>query len=257
VLSSFFCQSLESVAFLDRHLLDIKSALVNSSEPTPVSLKSLVQVARLCDGASFVGTDKSAPIDQRVIKGDATNTAILRFAQSFAKANSGINVDSMVASHNKLFKIPFNSRNKWMLTDVHERSGEKAVGEPLMLIKGAPDILFPACSAALNAGGRVVPFDNNMLMRVSALQSDWSSQGQRVLALCSKSLDGLKVNIQSSSADEVEETMYSELTDLTLVGMVGIRDPPCDDVKGAIQIIRRAGQVSSHSPSFPCLPDSH
>jgi len=28
---------------------------------------------------------------------------------------------------------------------------------------------------------------------------------------------------------------------LTLVGLVGIRDPPRDDVKGAIQIIRRAG----------------
>ena len=77
-----------------------------------------------------------------------------------------------------------------------------------------------------------------------------------MLALCKKSLDGLKVNVQSSSADKVEEMMYSELTDLTLVGMVGIRDPPRDDVKGAIQIISRAGRVSSHSPSFPCLPDS-
>src|ERR1700692_2504708 len=94
---------------------------MNSSEPTPVSLKSLVQVTRLCNGASFVGADESAPIDQRVIKGNATDTAILRFAQSFAKANSGIDVDSMVTSHDKLFKIPFNSRNKWMLTIVCER----------------------------------------------------------------------------------------------------------------------------------------
>jgi sodium/potassium-transporting ATPase subunit alpha len=116
-----------------------------------------------------------------------------------------------------------------------------------MLIKGAPDVLFPACNSALNADGSAVPFDNNILRNVSTLQSDWSSQGQRVLALCRKSLDGLKVDVNATPANEVEEMMYTELSDLTLVGLVGIRDPPRDDVKGAIQIIRRAGQVSFHS----------
>jgi sodium/potassium-transporting ATPase subunit alpha len=226
---------------LDHQFLDIKSVLANASEPTPAALKSLVHVARLCNGASFVGADESSPIDQRIIKGDATDTAILRFATSFTKANSGIDVDSMVASHKKLFEIPFNSKNKWMLNVVRELSGEKAIGEPLMLIKGAPDVLFPACSTALNADGSIVPFDNNVLGRISSLQSEWSSQGQRVLALCRKSLDGLKVDPDSASANDMEEVMYAELSGLTLVGLVGIRDPPRDDVKGAIQIIRRAG----------------
>lgn len=236
--------SLESVAFLDRYFLDIKSALANPSEPTPASLKSLVEIARLCNGASFVGADESAPLDERIIKGDATDTAILRFTESFTKENSGIDVASMVASHDKLFEIPFNSKNKWMLTVMREHKGfddEKQAGEPFMLIKGAPDVLFPACNSALNADGSAVPFDNNILRNVSTLQSDWSSQGQRVLALCRKSLDGLKVDVNATPANEVEEMMYTELSDLTLVGLVGIRDPPRDDVKGAIQIIRRAG----------------
>jgi sodium/potassium-transporting ATPase subunit alpha len=224
---------------LDRHFLDIKSALASSSELIPTSMKSLVQVARLCNGAAFVG-DNSVPIDQRVIKGDATDTAILRFTEYVTKDN-GIDVSSMVASHDKLFEIPFNSRNKWMLTVVREHSGETSIGEPLMLIKGAPDVLFPACSTALNADGSIVPFNNNVLGRISALQSEWSSQGQRVLALCRRSLDGLKVDFDSASPNDVEEMMYSELSDLTLVGLVGIRDPPRDDVKAAMQIIRRAG----------------
>ena len=40
---------------------------------------------------------------------------------------------------------------------------------------------------------------------------------------------------------EVEESMYAELQDLTLVGLVGIRDPPRGDVNNAVTIIRRAG----------------
>lgn len=35
--------------------------------------------------------------------------------------------------------------------------------------------------------------------------------------------------------------MYSEMHDLTLVGLVALRDPPRDDVQAAIETIRRAG----------------
>lgn len=223
--------------------MDIKSTLTNSSEPTP-ALKSLVEIARLCNGALFVGADDSGPIDQRTIKGDATDTAILRFAESFTNGHNGIDVAAMVASHDKLFEIPFNSTNKWMLTVVREHKGvgEKTeVGLPSMFIKGAPDVLFPACTAALNADGNEVPFDSEVFRRVSALQSQWSSEGQRVLALCRKALDNVKVDFNHTPANDVEEMMYSQLSNLTLVGIIGIRDPPRSDVKGAIQVIRRAG----------------
>lgn len=35
--------------------------------------------------------------------------------------------------------------------------------------------------------------------------------------------------------------MYGEMQDLTLVGLVGIRDPPRPDVPTAIDVIRKAG----------------
>jgi sodium/potassium-transporting ATPase subunit alpha len=229
---------------LDRCIHDIQPALANQSASIPASMKSLVEIARLCNGASFVDTDESASIDKRAIKGDATDTAILRFAEVFADGRHGIDVATMVESHDKLFEIPFNSKNKWMLTIIRERkvvSGKPQFGEPWMLVKGAPDVLFPVCSAALNADGSVVPFGSHALRRISVLQSEWSSEGQRVLALCKRSLAGVNVDFNLASANDVEEMMYSQLLNLTLVGLIGIQDPPRADVEEVIQIIRRAG----------------
>lgn len=39
----------------------------------------------------------------------------------------------------------------------------------------------------------------------------------------------------------MEELMYSEICNLTLVGLVGIRDPPRPDVPASVAVIRRAG----------------
>ena len=35
--------------------------------------------------------------------------------------------------------------------------------------------------------------------------------------------------------------MYSEMSNLTLIGLVGIRDPPRPDVPASVAVIRRAG----------------
>lgn len=235
---------MQSAAFLDRSFDGDQMRAVGSSPGSAVpALESLVKIARLCNGASFVGTDDMAPAEERSVKGDATDTAVLRFAESF-NLHSGIDTSSIVASHDKVFEIPFNSRNKWMLTVVRER---KTVAEkdemidPWMFVKGAPDVLFPFCINALNADGNEVPFDDDVAQRLSTLQSDWSSQGQRVLALCKRPLGDLAVDFHHISANAVEEMMYSELRNLTLVGLIGIRDPPRQDVRSAIGIIRRAG----------------
>jgi sodium/potassium-transporting ATPase subunit alpha len=54
-------------------------------------------------------------------------------------------------------------------------------------------------------------------------------------------MDDIKLNPETMSANAMEDLLYSELRDLTLVGLVGIRDPPRADVAGAIEIIRKAG----------------
>jgi sodium/potassium-transporting ATPase subunit alpha len=107
-----------------------------------------------------------------------------------------------------------------------------------MLVKGAPDILFASCSRVMKSDGTVVPFDDSARQDLAVLQSEWSNEGQRVLALCRKTLGVFKSELPPN---DLEEIMYNEMRDLTLVGLVGIRDPPRPDVPSAIEVIRRAG----------------
>ena len=55
---------------------------------------------------------------------------------------------------------------------------------------------------------------------------------------CRKPLPLFKPSLPPS---DIEEALYNDLHSLTLVGLVGIRDPPREDVPSTIEVIRRAG----------------
>jgi len=235
-------QSVQNIAFLDNQYTvgDLTQNFSAETGPAaPLAMKALHVIARLCNEAKFDDTGISLPIEERTIKGNATDAAVLRFAESLSLPSIGVNSDTLRASHTKVFEIPFNSRNKWMLSVVRENGANDS--DSWMLVKGAPDVLFPHCSNALKADGTVVPIDSSVQVQLNSLQAEWSSQGQRVLALCRRTLPAIKVDTSTMSANDLEDIMYAELQGLTLVGLVGIRDPPRYDVKDAINIIRRAG----------------
>ncbi|KAI0777815.1 calcium ATPase transmembrane domain M-containing protein [Trametes elegans] len=232
--------SVQNVAFLDSEfgIDEIRERFsLEDSTTAPPALKSLHMVARLCNGAKFDSATVHLPVQDRQVKGDATDTAVLRFAEDLSIPSLSVDTSRLLASYEKLFKIPFNSKNKWMLTVVERRGAEPATS---MLVKGAPDVLFPKCTSVLRADGASIPFTQDARASIHSLQERWSSEGQRVLALCSRSLDDVRVK-PGTSANEMEELMYDNLRGLTLVGLVGIRDPPRGDVADAVKIIRRAG----------------
>ena len=197
-------------------------------------------VARLCNGAKFDSASAQLPLDERQIKGDATDSAILRFSEGLVVPSIGVSTPSLLESYEKTFGIPFNSRNKWMLTLVHGSAKAESEADKWMLVKGGPDVLFPKCSSIMKADGSVIPLDSSRRTHLQLLQERWSNEGQRVLALCRRSLESVAIDAEMSPND-IEQLMYRNLGDLTLVGLVGIRDPPRSDVADAIRIIRRAG----------------
>jgi sodium/potassium-transporting ATPase subunit alpha len=211
---------------------------------TSSPLAQLALASRLCNGAKFEGKT-NAPIPERTIKGDPTDTAVLRFAEEslhkcLSLDHSADVLPLLSDDYKKVFEIPFNSRNKWMMSIVHDTTSrtEESPGQAWMLIKGAPDVLFPSATSILDSTGKAVPFSPAHQSRLSQIQHKWSSEGQRVLAVCKRSLDALKL---PKDETELEELLYKELEELTLVGLISIRDPPRADVKDAVRIIRAAG----------------
>lgn len=167
----------------------VERQVAGAAEPkTYAGLDVIHKVTRLCNGAKFDAATADCPVAERAVKGDPTDTALLRFSEALSIPSLDISTSSLLGSSRCLFEIPFNSKNKWMLSIVDinsvvdgEISEEK--GNIWMFAKGAPDILFRSCTTVMKSNGSVVPFDETAREQLSLLQSTWSNEGQRVLAL--------------------------------------------------------------------------
>ncbi|KAG2362612.1 hypothetical protein BDR07DRAFT_1484553 [Suillus spraguei] len=230
----------ENIAFLDDvfGVEEINERVMKVSNPEVFSaFKALHQIARLCNGAKFDATTNDLPVQDRMIKGDPTDTALLRFSEALSIPVLGVDASTLQQGYVKTFEIPFNSRNKWMLSVVSKvNTAEKNVELTWMFVKGAPEVLFPSCGSVLQSDGTVVPLTSRARQTFATLQEDWSSRGQRVLVL--KPIEEIKTGLLPN---DMEDLMYTEICDLTLVSLIGICDPPRLDVLPSVTIIRQAG----------------
>ena len=111
--------------------------------------------------------------------------------------------------------------------------------------KGAPDILLKGCATALMPDGSVVPIDEEIRGRIAHVQETWASRGQRVLLLARKILkagdDDIPAGMGFDHALFGDKIMEIGMKDLTVIGMVGIVDPPREDIPDVVRICRTAG----------------
>jgi sodium/potassium-transporting ATPase subunit alpha len=102
------------------------------------------------------------------------------------------------------------------------------------MIKGAPDILLPRCSSIIGEYGEIRTLTLAQTQRIEAIKDDWSRQGKRVILLARK----LTVAPFSSNAEK--EVLVAAREGLTLVGLLGIVDPPRDEILNVVNILRGA-----------------
>ncbi|KAJ3100786.1 hypothetical protein HDU97_001957 [Phlyctochytrium planicorne] len=222
--------SVHSALFPDKNVLcsmpgsDAQIAEINEYP----GLKELHKVATICNDASFLVGEETVAVADRKANGDATDTAILRFAESYRYLLPSLH------DFSTLFTLAFNSKNKFSAKIVR-----KGAEPPLLLVKGAPDILFQACAFACLSTGSVSPIEKDLLFKISCVQENASSQGFRVLALCQKSLHGKSIPLDDPEA--LELFVLAEIRDLTLNGMLTLRDPPRSDALPTVKALRAAG----------------
>ncbi|KAM0553091.1 hypothetical protein ACHAPJ_007639 [Fusarium lateritium] len=220
-----------SVAFVDKKFnsADEFQHLAYEKDVSQPAM-ALHRAALLCNDASFDPTTVHLPIQERTIQGNATDSAVFRFAAS------GPAGDSFKKTIPRIFEVPFNSKNKWMLT-VFQSDDER--GAYRAIIKGAPDILLAGCTKYWSAEtNSVETLTRDARIKFQQIQDEASCRAERVIVLCEKFITPRSVAGTNSFSDEVTQ---SAIQDLTVVGMLGIIDPHRPEIPATVEQCRRAG----------------
>lgn len=85
------------------------------------------------------------------------------------------------------------------------------------------------------------PLDEATRFSISCMKDRWSSQGKRVILLGRKTLSHEQIKSAPTDARFEDEIIEQSRTGLTFVGIVGIVDPPRDEIPSVVGILRRAG----------------
>ncbi|KAF2022309.1 calcium ATPase [Aaosphaeria arxii CBS 175.79] len=182
----------------------------------------------LCNSGEFDASTMHMPIHERKINGDATDQAVLRLSESLGS------VAELRQNWKKVFEMAFNSKNKFMIRLMTPTSQAASNNATTLMIKGAPDILLPRCNTVLGDKGEVIPLTEAQTRRIEDVKDTWSRQGKRVILMARKS------TMAPFSANHEKEVLVAAREGLTFVGMVGIVDPPRDEIPEVVRILRNA-----------------
>lgn len=220
------------------------AAKVNGTDST---IGQLAALAALCNAGEFDAATIQQPLEKRTIHGDATDQAILRFAEELGS------VSEVRRLWRKRFELAFNSKNKFMIrvfsladsrglgftVDTNEASTFNGA-DMLLTIKGAPDVLLDRCTTMLGENGQTRPMTTERKFEINVIKDSWSAHGKRVILLARKVLSR---DIRVSPNDGAFENVVTEeaRSGLTLVGLIGIVDPPRPEIPEVVRTLRRAG----------------
>ncbi|KAI3681887.1 hypothetical protein L6452_36692 [Arctium lappa] len=141
----------------------------------------------------------------------------------------------------RLGTLELDRVRKSMSVIVREPSGQNR-----LLVKGAVESLLERSSHVQLADGSIVPMDEACRQLLLSRHAEMSSKGLRCLGLAYKDdlgeLSDYDGEHHPSHKKLVDPTCYVSIeTDLVFVGVVGLRDPPREEVHSAIEDCRGAG----------------
>ncbi len=166
-------------------------------------VKKLINYGTLCSNGSVIFKENG---EQQHV-GDPTETAIV-----YASYQNGFTKELLNNVHPRIGEIPFDSDRKLMTTV------NKFDDKYIVIVKGAFDMMAPRC------------ISGNM-EKAKQVTESMSADALRVLAIGYKEID------------VIPETLTSEELEngLTLMGLIGMIDPPRPEAKVAVNTCRKAG----------------
>ncbi|CAI9106605.1 OLC1v1005799C3 [Oldenlandia corymbosa var. corymbosa] len=141
----------------------------------------------------------------------------------------------------RVFTLGFDRVRKSMSVIVREPSGQNR-----LLVKGAVESLLERSTFVQLADGSILPIDEPCRRLLLLRNSEMSSKGLRCLGMAYKDDLGELSDLNSARHPAFKKLLdpscYSLIeNNLVFVGVVGLRDPPREEVKQAIEDCRGAG----------------
>jgi magnesium-transporting ATPase (P-type) len=185
----------------------------NGQALTPADGSSVMELLRaglLCNEAAL---KKEA--DEWKMEGDPTEGALIVLAEK-----AGLNPEHEKRLQPRTDVIPFDSEQQFMAT-LHHNRHEKGI----IYLKGAPERVLPLCRAEW---GVEVPLQRSAW---ETKARTLASEGLRVLALCAKPVPAEHKELELKDVDAA----------FSLLGLVGMIDPPREEAIAAVEKCRTAG----------------
>ncbi len=163
--------------------------------------------------SSDARVERSETGDKWEVKGDPTEGALV-----VAAAKTGLDKTQLDAGFPRVFEIPFSAETKRMVT-LHETPDG-----PTAFAKGAPEVIVQSCAAVVTDQGEQ-PLNDARATEVLEVAREMAEEALRVLAIAYK---------RNATPEAAEKGM-------TLLGLVGMIDPPRREAKAAVRECEEAG----------------
>jgi P-type Ca2+ transporter type 2C len=159
--------------------------------------------------------------------GDPTEGALVALA-----AKGGIDAVSTRQAYPRIAELPFDAEYKLMAT-FHHMTDESGKAVIRCFVKGAPDQLLARATTALDPDTGTVPLDDRLRELYLAENDRFGHEGLRVMAAARRDFD-------PASFDPPAE-LLPLVTDLELLALVGIVDPPRRGARTSVAQAKAAG----------------
>ncbi len=176
-------------------------------------LDEIGRLAVLCNDARL------REIDQIwTVEGDPMEGAMLALAGKI-----GLDARREIAEWARTDEVPFDARHRFMATLNHDHDGHAIIS-----VKGAPESVIALCRDQRRTDGEAEAIDKSYWEEGA---NAVSARGERVLALASRRL----------ACEHTVLEMGDIKGTLTLLGLIGLADPPRQEAIAAVSECRRAG----------------
>ena len=176
-------------------------------------LIEFARVAALCNDAVVQSHDDTWRVEGDPMEGALSALAGKITGEGHSAFDNWFRIDA----------IPFDAAHRYMATLDRDPDGRSFIH-----VKGAPEAVLKLCANQMDEGGVTSPVDDAYWV---AKVEDLAAEGQRVIAVATR------------AAPENQTKLTSEGLDgqLTLIGLIGLIDPPRPEAIAAVEKCHAAG----------------